>query len=267
MENKKILYIAQEIAPYLPENDLANLCRTLPQSIVEKGYEVRTFMPKYGNINERRNQLHEVIRLSGMNIIIDDTDHQLIIKVATLLPSRMQVYFIDNEDYFQHHGVKDIEIRQTPDDNDERMMFFVRGVIETVRKLRWEPSIINTVGWVSALAPLYLKKIFNDDPSFRSSKVIVTLVNDSFDGTLDARFVEKLLQDGFAGEHLSAISGAGVDYTSLMKFAIDNADAVAVGMPDANPQLVEYAHTKGIPVLDYDPEATAVQHIEFYKSL
>ena len=131
MDNNKILYIAQEISPYLPQSPLADISRILPQAILEKGYEVRSFMPKYGNINERRNQLHEVIRLSGMNIIIDDTDHQLIIKVATLQPSRMQVYFIDNDDYFQHHAVKDIEIRQTPEDNDERIMFYVRGVIET----------------------------------------------------------------------------------------------------------------------------------------
>ena len=144
--------------PYLKATPLGSTCQMLPHKVQEKGFEVRTFMPKYGCINERRNQLHEVIRLSGMNIIIDDTDHQLIIKVATLQPSRMQVYFIDNDDYFQHHAVKDIEIRQTPEDNDERIMFYVRGVIETVKKLRWEPAVIQNVGWITALAPLYLKK-------------------------------------------------------------------------------------------------------------
>lgn len=267
MENKKILYIAQEIAPYLPDSDLSTLCRNLPQRIQEKGYEVRTFMPKYGTINERRNQLHEVIRLSGMNIIIDDTDHQLIIKVATLLPSRMQVYFIDNDDYFQHHAVSDIEIRETPDDNDERSMFFVRGVIETVKKLRWEPSIINISGWVGALAPIYLKRIYNEDPSFRNSKIVVSLLNDGFDGGFDPRFVEKLAQDGFADGELNAIAEGPVDYKTLMKFAISHADAVVEAMPGADPELVEYAKNSGLPYMAYTGQEDAAAYIEFYKSL
>lgn len=268
MENKKILFIAQEISPYLPETELSVLCRNLPQKIQEKGYEVRTFMPKYGNINERRNQLHEVIRLSGMNIIIDDTDHQLIIKVATLLPSRMQVYFIDNEDFFQHHGVSDIEIRETPEDNDERAMFFARGVIETVKKLRWEPSIIDVAGWVGALSPLYLKKIYADDPSFRSSKIVVSLLNDKFDGKLDERFVEKLRMDGFGDEDLKPLIEGGADYDSLMRLAIMHADAVADTMAGDHADLIEYAKSLGKPVLPYvEEENAAPEYIEFYKSL
>ena len=154
-ERNKVLYISQEIAPYLPETPMSVAGRTLPQSAQENGYEVRTFMPKYGSINERRNQLHEVIRLSGMNVVIDDTDHPLIIKVATLQPTRMQVYFIDNDDYFQFSPDKILEIVSSPEDNDERIMFFARGVIETVRKLRWNPAIIHCLGWTSALVPLY----------------------------------------------------------------------------------------------------------------
>lgn len=268
MENNKILYIAQEIAPYLQDNDLSTLCRDLPQQIQEKGFEVRTFMPKYGNINERRNQLHEVIRLSGMNIVIDDSDHQLIIKVATLLPSRMQVYFIDNEDYFQHHGVSDIEIRQTPDDNDERIMFYVRGVIETVKKLRWEPSIVNNVGWVTSLAPIYLRRIYNEDPSFRSSKIVTSLVNDSFDGTLDSRFVDKLKQDGFSDSDLELLSGSdAVDYRSLMKFAIAHSDGVVQSMENVDAELLDFARNCGVPFLAYPGDNAAEQYIEFYKSL
>ncbi|MBO5780580.1 MAG: glycogen/starch synthase [Muribaculaceae bacterium] len=266
MENNKILYIAQEIAPYLPDNDLSSLSRNIPQSVQEKGFEVRTFMPKFGNINERRNQLHEVIRLSGMNIVIDDTDHQLIIKVATLLPSRMQIYFIDNEDYFQHHVVKDIEIRQTPEDNDERIMFYIRGVIETVKKLRWEPSIIHNVGWISALAPIYIKKIYNEDPSFRSSKVVFSLVNDAFEGTLDPRFVEKLKADGIEANLLTELEGAPVDYKSLIKFAIRNSDGVVCSMPNVDPELIEYAKASGVPFLEY-PGDDAQAYINFYESL
>ena len=159
MENKKLLYISQEIAPYLPDSPLALFGRDLPQKVQEKGFEVRTFMPKYGCINERRNQLHEVIRLSGMNIIIDDSDHPLIIKVATLQPSRMQVYFIDNDDYFQRAGAKELETVSSPGDNDERMMFFARGIIETVKKLRWDPAVIHCTGWISTLVPMYVKRM------------------------------------------------------------------------------------------------------------
>ena len=164
MDVNKVLYISQEIAPYLPETPMALLGRDLPQGILETGAEVRTFMPKYGSINERRNQLHEVIRLSGMNLIIDDTDHPLIIKVATLQPSRMQVYFIYNDDYFAHNLTKELETVSSPADNDERSIFFVRGVIETVRKLRWDPNIIHCNGWITALAPLYIRQNYNDDP-------------------------------------------------------------------------------------------------------
>lgn len=268
MDNNKVLYIAQEITPYLPVTTLSALGKQLPQSIQEKGFEVRTFMPKYGNINERRNQLHEVIRLSGMNIIIDDNDHPLIIKVATLQPSRMQVYFIDNEDYFQHHAVSDIEIRQTPEDNDERIIFFVRGVVETVKKLRWEPSIIHNIGWISALAPLYLKRVYNDDPSFRASKIVYSLVDDGFEGTLDPRFVEKLKMEGFTDEDLSQISDGPVDYRSLMRLAIAYSDGVIQTSLDADPELVAFAKESGIPFLAYPGEDNNAQaYIDFYQSL
>ena len=191
MENKKILYISQEIAPYLPDSPLALYGRELPQKIQEKGYEVRTFMPKYGCINERRNQLHEVIRLSGMNIIIDDSDHPLIIKVATLQPSRMQVYFIDNDDYFQRAGAKELETIASPADNDERMMFFARGVIETVKKLRWDPAIIQCTGWISALVPMYIKRMYHDDPALAKSKTVFALRSEKLDGTLDRTSARK----------------------------------------------------------------------------
>lgn len=268
MVNNKILYITQEISPYLPQTPLADISRKLPESILEKGYEVRLFMPKYGNINERRNQLHEVIRLSGMNIIIDDTDHQLIIKVATLQPSRMQVYFIDNDDYFQHHGVKDIEIRQTPEDNDERIMFYVRGVIETVKKLRWEPAVIQNVGWITALAPLYLKKIYESDPSFRASKIVYSLVEDSFEGTLDPRFIEKLMLDGFTKEDLAEIAEGPVDSLALNKLAIRYADGVAQLMPGVAHELLDYANELGKPLLSYsEDENLAQNYLDFYNSL
>ena len=163
MESKKVLFVSQEITPYLPESELSLISRKLPQAIQETGKEIRTFMPKYGNINERRNQLHEVIRLSGMNLIIDDTDHPLIIKVASIQAARMQVYFIDNEEYFQRkHTVVDSKGEHFKD-NDERMIFFARGVLETVRKLRWSPDLVHCHGWFTSLVPLYIKKAYREE--------------------------------------------------------------------------------------------------------
>lgn len=270
MSKPKILYISQEISPYLPKTELSLLGRDLPQSIQGHGYEVRTFMPKYGIINERRNQLHEVIRLSGMNLIIDDTDHPLIIKVATLLPSRMQVYFIDNDDYFRHHAAADLETRESTEDNDERMIFFVRGVIETVKKLRWEAAVVHCTGWITALAPMYIKTNFHDDPAFRSSKLVYSLYNENIAGKLDPRFVEKLRMDGFTDEQLASLitPDGTVDDLALNKIAIDYADAVVEASEGIDPQLIEYAKASGKPFLpfpgkeDYDGK-----YAEFYASL
>lgn len=247
---------------------MATMGQKLPQGIQERGFEVRTFMPKYGCINERRNQLHEVIRLSGINIIIDDTDHPLIIKVATLQPSRMQVYFIDNDDYFQYHAVTDLEIRATPDDNDERAMFFTRGVVETVKKLRWEPALVHCQGWISSLVPLYLKTQYFDDPSFRSSKIVYSLFGDKFEGTLNERFIEKLKMDDFADENLKVLGDNGVDYIALGKIAIDNADAIVIAAEDASPELIDYARQSGKPMLEYPgAEDYADAYADFYRTL
>lgn len=268
MDVKKVLYISQEITPYLPAGSLSTFGRMLPQGIQERGAEVRTFMPRYGCINERRNQLHEVIRLSGMNIIIDDTDHPLIIKVATLQPTRMQVYFIDNDDYFERHTGEGLETVASPEENDERVIFFARGVIETVKKLRWEPSVVHCTGWISSLAPLYLKKVYGDDPSFRTSKIVYSLYSDGFEGGLDPRMTEKLKMDGFADADLGALADGHIDYMALNKLAIDYADAVAASSPDLGPELVAYAKASGKPFMEYPGEEGYVDaYLEFYKNL
>ncbi|MBJ2183086.1 MAG: glycogen/starch synthase [Muribaculaceae bacterium] len=268
MDVKKVLYISQEIHPYVPANVVSTLCCELPRGVQEKGIEVRTFMPRYGIINERRNQLHEVIRLSGMNIIIDDTDHPLIIKVATLQPTRMQVYFMDNDDYFDRHTTEGLEVDTHPADNDERSMFFVRGSVETVKKLRWDASVVHCTGWITALTPLYLKHKYNEDPSFRTGKIVVSLLPDAFEGTLDARFVEKLRMDGFTDEQLAVLGDAPVDYRTLMRIAIDNADAVVEALPGADPELIAYAKASGKPFLECQPEETRAAAIaDFYTTL
>ena len=270
MDVKKVLFISQEIDPYLPSAPLATFSRELAQGIQEKGAEVRSFMPKYGAINERRNQLHEVIRLSGMNIIIDDTDHPLIIKVATLQPTRLQVYFIDNDDYFYRHTPGKIETVDSPEENDERTMFFVRGTVETVKKLRWEADLVHCAGWITALTPLYLKHIYNEDPSFRNCKIVYSLYNDKFEGDLDARMYDKLKQEGFTDEQLAAIGGPDntVDYIKLNKLAIDFADAIVESSEGVDPELVEYAKASGKPFMAYPGEGACVDaYHSFYQSL
>lgn len=270
MANRKVLYISQEISPYLPATPMSVIGHKLPQGIQEKGFEVRTFMPKYGCINSRSNQLHEVIRLSGMNIIIDDTDHPLIIKVATLLPARIQIYFIDNDDYFQPNRSKEkeLEIDKYLEDNDERIMFYARGVIETVRKLRWESDIVHCSGWITALAPMYIKHIYQEDPSFRSSKIVYALYDTKFDGTLNERMCEKLKLDGFSDDNLKAIANGPIDFIALNKLAIDHSDAIAFASANIEPELIEYAKASGKPVMEYPGEDNYVDsYAEFYNSL
>ncbi len=201
MSIKRVLFITQEITPYLPESLLANTCRYLPQAIQEKGKEIRTFMPKFGNINERRNQLHEVIRLSGMNLIIDDTDHPLIIKVASIQAARMQVYFIDNDDFFSRKNTIMDDDGKEFLDNDERSIFYVRGVLETIKKLRWIPDVIHCHGWMTALTPLYIKTAFADDPCFKDAKVVYSLYNDDFKQPFSDKFGSKLKLAGITDKY------------------------------------------------------------------
>lgn len=269
MSNDKVLFISQEIKPYLPDSEMSIMGHDMPHGMQERGYEVRTFMPKYGSINERRNQLHEVIRLSGMNLIIDDTDHPLIIKVATLQPARIQVYFIYNDDYFQRNPDKGLETELTPELNDERCIFFVRGTIETVKKLRWEANIVHCQGWISALAPLYIKKVYADDPSFRNSKIVYSLFGSSFDGCLDPRFEEKLRMEGFNDEDLKSISGKPVDFPTLAKLALQHSDGVIQQCKEVNPEILEFIKEHNIPFLPYDENAdnNIERCAEFYKTL
>lgn len=268
MASRKILYVCQEIMPYLPESELSGLSRRLAQAMQERGNEIRTFMPRYGCINERRNQLHEVIRLSGMNLIIDDNDHQLIIKVASIPSARIQIYFIDNDDYFARKAVLLDADGKAFADNDERAIFFARGVLETVRKLNWAPTVVHCMGWMSAVVPIYLKKVFNDDPLFRDVKIVVTLADDRFDEPLDAQFAEKIANEGVKDEKLSILSTPS--YENLYRFVIDYADGITVASPKASPELVEYARQSVKPVLEYrepDEEDFFDNYNRFYEEL
>lgn len=259
MDAKKILFITQEITPYLPESEIATICRNLPQGIQERGREIRTFMPKFGNINERRNQLHEVIRLSGMNLIIDDTDHPLIIKVASIQAARMQVYFIDNDDFFQRKATVADENGKEFDDNDDRAIFYVRGVLETVKKLRWIPDIIHCHGWISALTPLYIKKAYADDPCFKNTRLVYSIYADDFQTPFKHTFAKKLKLNGITNKDLAPILNKEVDFAALTRLAIDYSDGVIQGSAQINDQITDYLSTKKeIPFLPYQPAETYI---------
>ncbi len=271
-EPNRILFISQEINPYLPEETpIRQLNRQLPEYFQSHSYETRTFMPKFGEINERRNQLHEVIRLSGMNLIIEDADHPLLIKVASIQSARIQIYFIDNDDLFHRRkGVIDDNGVEYAD-NDDRVIFFARGVIETVKKLRWTPDIIVCSGWMSALAPLYLKKAFNDEPFFAHSKIVVTLDDNEYQKPFPTSFSDKLRIDGISNTDVRSIAGFPVGYEELMRLAIDFSDAIVYASPKVNQRLMNYAETKGKPILTYEPTADVNEMCsrqwDFYQTL
>ena len=263
MKNYKVLFVSQEITPYLPENEMSIVGRHLPQGIQEQGCKIRTFMPRYGIVNERRHQLHEVIRLSGMNLIIEDTDHHLIIKVASIQTARMQVYFIDNEDYFHRkHMLKDKNGKDFTD-NDERAIFFARGVLETVKKLRWSPDIVHCLGWFTGLVPLYMKKAYHDDPLFMNSKVIYSVYNDSFSNPFNKSFKKKLKIEGITDEDLSVLKST--NFENFNKLAIHHADGIISGSKDLSSGIQNYIEETKLPHLEYQEDKDYIKsYSEFY---
>lgn len=250
---KKILFVNAEMFPYLPESPIATICRALPQGIQERHKEIRAFMPRYGCINERKNQLHEVIRLSGMNIIIADVDRPLVIKVASISAARIQVYFIDNEDYFRRKQIYRDEHGKFFADNGERAIFFARGVLETVKKLRWAPDIIHCSGWISHVLPLYLKKAYKEDPIFSGSKVVLSLFDDTPAEQFPKGFTESLPFGGVKPEDVAGVT----DGMELAKLAVQYADGVILGSQDVAPALVEHTQKTGLPMLPYDKGSIA----------
>ncbi len=243
----KILYVCQEVDPYVANSKESERCRELLQAMHERRGEIRTFMPRYGVINDRRNQLHEVIRLSGMNLIINDTDHQLIIKVASIPSARIQVYFIDNEDYFSRRALLHDENGVAFEDNDERAMFFARGVLETVKKLRWEPSVVQCQGWFSALTAVYLRHTLSDDPIFANAKIVVALDSDRFEGTLDMGFVDRLRGEGLSDEKLALLETP--TYENYCRFVLSYADGVVLSSSEQSAELLSIVEACGKPVM------------------
>ncbi len=266
MTKKKILYITPEIFPYLPESYISNICRFLPQGIQEKENEIRTFMPKYGCINERKNLLHEVIRLSGQNIIIEDSDHPLIIKVASLQAVRMQIYFIDSEDFFKRKNIFFDDEGNFYDDNDSRAIFFAKGVIETVRKLTWNPDIIHCHGWISALVPLFIKTIYKDNPLFQDTRIIYSVYDDHFKEKFSPNFAKKLKLTGIPKDYLAHFKTPG--YDAIIKTGIDYSDGVVIGHQDVKPTIRTYLKNYKRPVFEHPEQEDYVHDYDkFYETL
>ncbi|MFI3282132.1 MAG: glycogen/starch synthase [Rikenellaceae bacterium] len=268
MGSKKILYVCQEVTPYLAKSPESELCRNLVQAMQERGNEIRTFMPRYGLINERRNQLHEVIRLSGMNLIIDDNDHQLIIKVASIPSARVQIYFIDSDDYFSRKAILTDENGVEFEDNDERSIFFARGVLETVKKLRWEPSVVHCHGWFSFLVAAYLRNTFADDPIFSDVKIVVSFDDNGFKTPLDGEFMKKVENEGIKGDELSILESP--TYENLCRYVLKYADGVVLSAENIDSGLMDQIRQSGKPVLEYQSSQEADffdNYDKFYDSL
>lgn len=263
MDGKRILYVTTEMTPYFPENPMSIQSLRIPKAMSDKGADVRIFMPRFGVINERRHQLHEVIRLSGMNMIINDMDQPLIIKVASVPTEKLQVYFIDNEEYFKRKAVYSDKDGNLFKDNDERAIFFAKGVLEAVKKLNWKPDVVHVLGWMSGMLPAYIKEYYAEDSFFNETKVVVSLFDNTFDGVLDKQITEKLAFDGIEGEIATHLENP--DFISINKVALKYADAAVKGEEVISEEILNYIKSKGIPLMDYCPiEGTSEAYKTFY---
>ncbi len=225
MSKLRILYVASEITPFLKTTDVADFVRNLPQEMQERGMEIRILVPRFGLINERKNRLHEVVRLSGINISVGDEEKPLIIKVASIPTAKLQVYFIDNEDYFHRKYVFHDKEDRFYDDNDERAIFFCKGVLETVKKLGWSPDIVHCNDWMTALIPLYLKTTYKNDPMFKDTKSVFTVYNNSFEHRFNAiDLVEKARMMDIDDDMLTHLQTG--DFDGFIRIGCAYADAV-----------------------------------------
>ena len=249
MDGKKILFVSSELVPYLPENEVSLMSYEAPRMVNSNGGQIRIFMPRYGNINERRHQLHEVIRLSGMNLVINDMDMPLIIKVASIPRERIQVYFIDNEEYFKRKATFADENGELFVDNDERAIFFAKGVVETVKKLNWSPDIVHVHGWMASLLPLYLRQYYADEPLFADSKIVTSLYGHGFEGSLDGSMKDKIAFDGIDPGLIDTLSEP--TFNNLLKVAIDFSDAIILAADDVPKDVKTYAEKVKKPILPF----------------
>ena len=265
MNGKKILFVSSELVPYLPENQVSLMSYEAPRMVNSNGGQIRIFMPRYGNINERRHQLHEVIRLSGMNLVINDMDMPLIIKVASIPRERIQVYFIDNEEYFKRKSTFFDKDGNLHEDNDERAIFFAKGVVETVKKLNWSPDIIHVHGWLASLVPLYLREFYKDELLFADSKIVTSVYDKGFDGELSSTALEKITYDGISEEHISELKSP--DYNNMLKVAVRYSDAVILASEQVPEPVSDFAKSLDKPVLPFVSfQETEEAYAQFYET-
>ncbi|MEO5776435.1 MAG: glycogen/starch synthase [Flavobacterium sp.] len=266
MEDKRILYVSSEVVPYLAENEVSLLSYDVPKMINDQGGQIRIFMPRYGNINERRHQLHEVIRLSGMNLVVNDLDMPLIIKVASIPKERIQVYFIDNDEYFKRKATFSDEDGVMYPDNDERAIFFAKGVVETVKKLNWVPDIIHVHGWMASLLPIYMKHYYKDEALFSETKIVTSVYSQSFDGTLDTEMINKIKFDGVPQDAIQELEIP--NYENLIKAAVKHSDGVIIASENVSSSLTKFIESSGKPFLPFAPkDKFAEAYTNFYKSM
>lgn len=268
MEKKRILIITQEMDPYLALTEASKIANELPKYMQDKGLEIRVLMPKFGTINERRHRLHEVVRLSGINVIINDEDYPLVIKVASLPGARLQVYFLDNEDFFKRKLVFHDENNKFFEDNSDRMIFFCKGALETVRKFGWAPDIIHCFGWMTSLIPMYLKTTYKDDPIFTSTKVVYSVAKNEFNDKLKGDFTTKLaISEEISKKHVDYFKAG--DNTSLNIAGSEFADALIVGeaLDDKVSNHVKKAKGKKVMKLTNDEENPLPLFNEFYQNI
>ncbi|MEN9907719.1 MAG: hypothetical protein RLZZ540_860 [Bacteroidota bacterium] len=266
MKDKRILYVSSEVVPYLAENEVSLMSYDVPKMVNDQGGQIRIFMPRYGNINERRHQLHEVIRLSGMNLVVNDLDMPLIIKVASIPKERIQVYFIDNDEYFKRKATFADEDGVMYPDNDERAIFFAKGVVETVKKLNWVPDIIHVHGWMAAMLPVYMKHFYKNEALFSETKIVTSVYGQSFDGTLDIEMINKVKLDGVPQEEVAMLSTP--DYENIIKATVMHSDAVIIASSNVSSSLTKFIETSGKPFLPYVPkDAFAEAYSNFYKEM
>lgn len=265
MGKTKLLFITHEMSPFLELTKISEITRKLPQAMQEKGYEIRILMPRFGSINERRNRLHEVIRLSGMNIIINENDNPLIIKVASIPAARMQVYFLDNEDYFQRkYAFNDIKGKFYAD-NDERAIFFCKGALETVKKLGWAPDVVHCHGWMSALIPLYLKTNYKDDPTFKESKIVYSVYQHTFTETLGNDFAAKATMKGMNSTDTALYTDA--TNLALDLAAISFSDAVVIADDNINEEVLNFVKKQDKPTLTLESTLDLENYNNFYQEI
>ena len=266
MKNRKILYVSSEVVPYLPENEISSMSFEIPKMVNKQGGQIRIFMPKYGNINERRHQLHEVIRLSGLNLVVNDLDMPLIIKVASIPKERIQVYFIDNEEYFNRKATFKDSGDKLFKDNDERCIFFAKGVLETIKRLNWSPDIIHIHGWMSALLPIYLKENFKNEPIFQKSKIVTSIYANEFEKSLNNDMINKVLFDEIDKKNISDLIEP--TYENLTRIAINYSDGIILGSENISPKTIKFLKDYKNPILNFQPkDSFSESYLEFYNNL